>query len=48
MTEIQTEIITLFVCTATGCDNKDIVYRMVDANPTAICGGCKAILEPQA
>jgi hypothetical protein len=44
MTEIKSEIITIFVCKADGCENKDVVYRMVDADETALCGGCKATL----
>ena len=37
-------MITLFECTADECPNAGIVYRMEDANPTAMCGGCKQTL----
>lgn len=44
MSETEIQIVTLFVCNADECENKDVVYRMVDAKETAMCGGCKAIL----
>ncbi len=34
-------MITQFVCVDDECPNKGIVYRMEDANPVAVCGGCK-------
>lgn len=37
-------MITLFICTDTECPNAGIEYRMEDANPTAMCGGCKKTL----
>lgn len=37
-------MITLFVCQDTECRNFGIVYRMEDANPTAVCGGCQQTL----
>lgn len=37
-------MITLFTCNAEGCPNCGIEYRMIDANPTAMCGGCKETL----
>ena len=37
-------MITLFECTADECPNAGIVYRMAEANPTAMCGGCKKTL----
>jgi hypothetical protein len=37
-------MITLFTCNADECPNKCIQYRMIDANPTAMCGGCKETL----
>jgi hypothetical protein len=37
-------MITIFECTADECPNQGVVYRMEDANPTAMCGGCKKTL----
>lgn len=37
-------MITLFICNEEGCANSGVLYRMEDANPVAICGGCKAVL----
>jgi hypothetical protein len=37
-------MITLFTCYEPECPNAGIVYHMEDANPTALCGGCKATL----
>jgi hypothetical protein len=37
-------MITQFICEAEGCPNEGILYRMEDANPTAMCGGCKKTL----
>jgi len=37
-------MITLFTCTKAECPNVDIEYRMIDATPTAMCGGCKQTL----
>jgi hypothetical protein len=37
-------MITLFECKDTECANFGIVYRMLDATPTAMCGGCKETL----
>lgn len=34
-------MITLFTCNEPECPNVGIEYRMEDANPTAMCGGCK-------
>jgi hypothetical protein len=38
-------MVTLFICNEVDCPNAGILYRMEDANPTAICGGCKATLN---
>jgi hypothetical protein len=37
-------MITLFTCNKPECPNEGIEYRMLDANPTAMCGGCKQTL----
>ena len=37
-------MITLFTCNAEECANSGIEYRMIDANPVAMCGGCKQTL----
>lgn len=37
-------MITLFVCDVTECRNVGVVYRMEDANPVAVCGGCQKTL----
>jgi hypothetical protein len=34
-------MITLFTCNEPECPNVGIEYRMEDANPIAMCGGCK-------
>lgn len=34
-------MITLFTCKEPECPNVGIEYRMSEANPTAMCGGCK-------
>lgn len=36
---------TVFICTNEGCINKDVEYRLIDASPITICGGCKEILD---
>ena len=37
-------MITLFTCNEPECPNVGIEYRMAEANPTAMCGGCKQTL----
>jgi hypothetical protein len=37
-------MIFLFTCTATGCPNRDLEYRMIECNPVAECGGCHQTL----
>lgn len=37
-------MITLFICNVEECANSGVLYRMENANPVAICGGCKAEL----
>ena len=34
-------MITVFTCNEPECPNVGIAYRMEDANPVAMCGGCK-------
>ncbi len=34
-------MITLVICHKDGCPNKGIEYRMEDATPIIMCGGCK-------
>jgi hypothetical protein len=34
-------MITIFICNEPECSNTGIEYRMIEANPTAMCGGCK-------
>lgn len=34
-------MIFVFTCNNAECPNVGIEYRMEDANPTAMCGGCK-------
>ena len=45
-------MITLFTCNEPECPNEGIEYRMEDANPIAMCGGCKqnliGIIEQEA
>lgn len=36
--------ITKFICTKNTCPNFDIVYPMLEADETAVCGGCGDIL----
>lgn len=36
---------TRFICNEPECPNAGIVYLMEEANPTALCGGCKQTLE---
>ena len=37
-------MITLFTCNKPECPNEGVEYRMEDANPIAMCGGCKVTL----
>lgn len=45
-------MIILFTCNEPKCPNVGIEYRMEDANPIAMCGGCKqnliGIIEQEA
>jgi len=38
-------MVTVFICNEANCPNEGIVYRMEDANATAMCGGCKQQLN---
>ncbi len=34
-------MITLVTCFEPGCPNEGVEYRMEDASPVVMCGGCK-------
>lgn len=40
---------SIFICTANECPNKDVIYDFGEDNPSwAECGGCKTRLEAQS
>jgi len=41
-------MVTIFTCTNEVCINKNVEYRLTDAAPITICGGCKEILTGEA
>jgi hypothetical protein len=34
------------ICNKTSCNNKDVVYYMIDATNPSMCGGCKQNIVP--